>query len=118
VVILHREVLDRTDCDNPRIVDEDVNRSVVCNGTLTEISRLLAVAEVASNRKNGGAMFDQVSLCAAEFVFIAGTDDQLRSFLGELTRKYEAKSPGAASDENRFPTEIKVAAPLEKGFRE
>lgn len=110
-----RLIFDRADFDDAGVVDEDVDVAEVGDGMLDEGGGLGGVGEVGWDDENvvggvDGAAAEEGVSGGAEFVVVAGGEDEFGPGAAVTVGKCEAKAAGASGDEDDLLSDTSIGA--------
>src|SRR5438045_7688077 len=107
-IIGELHVIQRTDLDDSRVVDQYVNPSVALDDLGNRPLRFVAAADVSDDGKYVSKWLPGADVVrgASELVFVPGDQGEPRALLGQLSRHHEAESPGSACNHHRLGPEV------------
>ena len=108
-VVIDLHVLDGTDLDDARVIDEHVDRSDFRFHAEQERGELFAVRDIARCREDESAARREVVFGASKLVGIARADRNSCPSIDELTREYETEPSRPARDHDDGATERQAA---------
>src|SRR4051812_30747979 len=93
-------VLDRSDLDDPGVVDQYVDAAEALHDRVDQPGRFALCGDVAGNRDRLDSARLEILAGPVEFAFVAGGDGNARPFAAKLSGDEQAETAGAAGDQD------------------
>jgi hypothetical protein len=95
-------VIERTDFDDAGVIYQDVNPFEMIDDFPDSSLNLIAIEQIAFDRKNVSAASGEIGFCACKFLWITREESNISAFLANVSRQHEPKSARSAANQSKF----------------
>jgi len=105
IEIFASHVIERTNFDNARVVDQDVNPIEMIDDFPDRGVNLIAIEQIAFKCENFSAADSEIGFCAREFFWITREESNVSALVANVSRQNETKSTRSAADQRDLITQ-------------
>jgi len=95
-------VIERTNFDDARVIDQDVNPIEMIDDFADRGLNLIAIEQIAFKCENFSAANTEIGFCAREFFWITREESDVSALVANVSRQHETKSTRSATDQSNF----------------
>src|SRR6266545_1526169 len=100
--ILPRHVPKRTNFNNPRVINQNVDFAKATDDLTNRGSSLRGIEQVALNGQNRAAARSEIGLCTRQFFRVARNERNAPALRANMSRKHKPQPAGSAGDHGDF----------------
>jgi len=102
VIIFACHVIERTDFDDPGVVDQNVNPAEAIDDFPHSGPNLIVIEQIAFDAKNFSAARSEIGFRTRKFFWITRDESNVSAVVANVSRQHEAKSARSATDQGNF----------------